>query len=287
MNEQELQAEIEEAKRHFLGWAGLNRLYLEGCFEDVRTFDRLLNEAAKAFPSAKEKEQLINGISAYLGILVQERFRGVWQEHFLFGVSLGELYGIPGMVFSPRHLVEKKWLMGSGLSLERILGSIPQRISAARREREVFQMGTRTIRELLLELGKEEKPLALILSLKATEFSLHWEKRFQKRLVRSLVGVRELDVFLRSQYFFFSCEDELLFGMGVFLGEVARGLYGGKWEIKQTNSTAELVLEFQELELYPVGKILKALSIQPEGDSLEDYLRVIPSAREELRNRLN
>ncbi len=255
---------------------------MTGGFSDVAVVEHYLG-----YLNADEDNTVpLNNAAAFLGELVRSRFGGEWQTHRLFGLSLVNLGGVEGFVFSPLHLVEKKAELGEGVSMERVLGIIPQRIDAAKVDRTRFGYSNATLEQVLENLLKEYTTINVRAALLSEELLRQWPERFGRPLVRSLVGIRELDTFLKSQHFLFSFDDELLARLGVFVGEVIRGLYGGEWTYAGTGDTAAISLEFPELALHPVGKVYKLLSIQKRGESLEEYLRLIPSARQAMKDRL-
>lgn len=287
MQQEELETEIARAAQQFAFWAKELDCSLNETFADIREIEGLLEGLPQRFNEQALREQTINGVASYLGVLVQKHFGGRWREHEVLGISLCTLKGIDGLCFSPRHLVEKKWALRKNLSIERILASIPKHVAGVEQDRQNYPFNSAGLESFLQKLQEEKTPLAVRCSLIAQELSTHWGERFGKPLPRSLVGVRELDLFLKGQFFVFSCDHHFLFRMGVFLGEVARGLYGGEWGIEKEEAVTALKLRYQELALSPVGKIYKTLSKQTEGETLEEYLLLVPSAREELRKRLN
>ncbi|MGF1572023.1 MAG: hypothetical protein ACFCU1_03035 [Sumerlaeia bacterium] len=287
MLQEQLELEISKTAEEFNRWAAKHAVIFDGSFQDVVKIDGLLLELSGQITDQEQRTRTLNAAASYLGILVQGHFQGEWCEHEIFGICLNQLKGIEGLVFSPKHLVEKKSALREELSLERILGSLPRRIEAVESDRSRFPYESTSAEELLTRYSDSSTPLAVRFSLIAQEFTAHWEQRFRKPLTRSLVGAKELDIFLKSQYFVFSCDHLLLQHMGIFIGEIARGLYGGQWTLESTSGVSDLKLVYPELALSPLGKIYKTLSKQAEDESLEEYLRLIPSAREELRKRLN
>ncbi|MDX1972589.1 MAG: hypothetical protein SFY68_08675 [Candidatus Sumerlaeia bacterium] len=270
------------ARDSFVNHITAQGLNVTGGFSDVGLVEHFL----ASLNTDEDNTVSLNNAAAFLGELVRNRFGGEWHTHRLFGLSLVNIGAVEGFVFSPLHLVEKKSELGAGLSLERVLGMIPQRIDAAKADRIRFGFSSASLEQVLERLLSGNAAINVRAALLCEELLRQWPERFGRPLVRSLVGIRELDTFLKSQHFLFSFDEELLARLGIFVGEVIRGLYGGEWTYSGTGDTEALSLEFPELALHPIGKVYKLLSIQKNGESLEEYLRLIPSARQAMRDRL-
>jgi hypothetical protein len=102
----------------------------------------------------------------------------------------------------------------------------------------------------------------------------------------TLMGLRSAERWLRGHFLVRTAPLDDFHRLGFLLGEVMRGLYGGRWDFadaRRTGDWAHAALVFPELPFLPVGRILKLLVEQPEGNGLDDYVRLVPAARSEMR----
>src|SRR5690606_24158744 len=197
--------------------------------------------------------------------------------------------GMPGLRLVPLAMAEKTWELRENLSLAQFIENLPARLDQERRWL-TYQVGNRpSSEEIARDLAETSAGRELA---KAQEYVRNfgdwWKTRFGFPLPLTLQGVRELERFIRSQFFLFSLHEETLAQFGFFIGEVGRGLFEGEWnfdELREGGHPSRVALAWPELSYYPIGRIYKMFTERQESDALDEYLRLIPSARHELRTR--
>lgn len=267
------------------GAARFERQLADADQPDIDAFLRHERAAAER-PADGPPRQIASDAACLVGERVRAEHGGEWREHHLLGVALVGVGGIPGAAFAPLRLVEKRWEIGDGLSVARFVESIPARLEA---ERAFKASDDRrwTLRDALGKMsgakaGTEQQTATWF----AQRFRQRWFARHKAALPLSLQGVREAEAYLRSQFFLLFLDDFELATMGFFLGEVTRGLFQGEWtfdEALRREDATRAALAWPELPYYPVGKVFKMLTEQPEDGAFDEYVRLVPSARSELR----
>lgn len=234
--------------------------------------------------SVELNEAAAGDAAAFVGEAARSGHGGRWAEHEIYGLVLLELGGLADGKLIAAGLVEKKWAIKEKLSLATFLGTLGKRIEAEKTKQGSDVHAGELITDLLRDKSGDAANVAV--QQLAQEFRLYWKQRYRVDLPFSLTGVRELDGFLRSHYFANFLPDRMVYGAGFYVGEVTRGLFEGKWVfdgIGQDAGIEKAALHFPELDYYPVGRILKMMTECPEGEALDEYIRLVPSARKELR----
>jgi hypothetical protein len=245
-------------------------------------------ERKKAAPPGTPPEGLLSPAAAWLGEAVRGRHGGHWREHPVFGLVLEQPGNFRNFIFLPLQTVLKKWELRGDLSIARFLENLEQRFQAEERLVAYHNHTGRTAKEYvrLLSGAADRGEAVLVAKTEAQQFQRFWKERFGADLALSLTGVREAERFLRSQFFLITLRYETFVQMGFFVGEAARGLFEGQWDFREAaaeNDPARAALAWPELSYYPVGRVLRLLTEQPETETLDEYIRLIPSARNELR----
>lgn len=222
---------------------------------------------------AAESDAFLQDAAACLAVAWQQNYGGDWEDSPLLGVCLANPAGIPHGRLRPMALIEKKASAPKQFALADFCAKLPERL-----ERE---------KELSLPAVKEfhpdtEDPAAEAVR-QSESFREFWRERFRSELPLSLLGVREADRFLRTHYFAFFLNEDVLRTAGFFLGEVGRGLFQGEWRFEGSDPVYA-ALVYPELPYRPVGRIFKSIAEFPDDAPLDEYLRMIPSARRELRD---
>ncbi|MBX3729671.1 MAG: hypothetical protein KF858_10845 [Candidatus Sumerlaeia bacterium] len=275
-----LEDEIAAGAGRFGAWVGRGRA--NACpvaADSLPAAERAVEALLAARPGEPLPEEAASDAAAFLGEVVRVTHGGHWGDDPLFGLALLDVGGLPGARLLPLALVEKKRQLGTRLSWTRFFETLPARLDGER-TRPMADPGP-----MLPRLLAAESPVGAV-QREAAAFGRAWQDRFGSPLVLSLQGVRELERFLRSQFFLCGLPPDAFVQAGLFVGEVGRGLFGGEWdfaEARETGEPARIALRWPELPYYPVGRVLRLLTDQPEGEALDEYLRLIPAARKELR----
>ncbi len=228
--------------------------------------------ALDAFDRAAFHESLLADLAAFLGEAVREEHGGDWRDAPLHGPVVQGLGDIPQAVYHPLALAEKKAADRSRFSLAGFHATLPRRLEAEATKPQPTPASSAT-----------GGPPAAVARDASEQLRAFWNQRFRVTLPLSLTGVRELDGFLRSHYFISLLPESFLFNAGCLVGEVARGLFGGEWAWNEHPRPDRIALRWPELDYYPVGRIYKMMTARPEGEPLDEYIRLVPSARAELR----
>ena len=181
------------------------------------------------------------------------------------------------------HLFHFYFLSNQQISLSRILASVPKRITQYKQIREKKLVAwNQDDSNAVIELWKEKK--ALTPSILIKDLQSDFQKAFDRELAFSLEGVKELERYLRSHFFFCDCTEMFLYRAGFFVGEIARQLFQGHWRFDPDAEleTSRFVLQYPELSYYPIGRVFKFMATQPLDEHLDEYIRLIPSARKEM-----
>jgi hypothetical protein len=166
-------------------------------------------------------------------------------------------------------VVEEKWARPEAFSLAQFLDSLEKRIEAEQK------LPTSDPIPLRIHPGTPQE--------QSEAFRTYWRARHGQTIPVSLLGIRELDRFLRTHYLASFLDDSRLVEAGFYLGEVARGLYPAPWVLEGFTDVNRVALRYPELDYYPIGRIWKMMTERPRGEPLDEYVRLIPSARKELR----
>jgi len=264
-----LDGELQDAAARCVAWAGASQAEVVGArLARLRQPGGLPDSA----------ESLVSDAAAWVGEHVRCAYGGQWIESPQWGLVLEGIGGVKSLRLIPLAVVEKQLELGARFSLEGFLAGVGKRI-AAERDAPDFAPVRLPAWESIRE---SSEPAAVALAL-AEEMRAEWKSRLRNDLPFTLVGVRELDGWLRSHYFVNRLEESTLVGAGFFVGEVARGLFGGEWSFRGASAFHEAALRFPELDYFPIGRIYKQMDQRPEGEKLDEYIRLVPSARKELR----
>ncbi len=239
--------------------------------EGLPPLDLLIDE----WPDSSPPEGILECGAIWLGDCVRERYGGTWQDDPIFGVVVGDFAQVPGLRFRPHDAMQKKWELRSGFSL----ATFESRLSHRTMAEDGHAVPDLPSPQAIAEMCAADPAGAAARCARA--LSLDWKGRFGAELPLSLRGVRELDRWLRTHYLVCGVTEAEMLCAGLFVGEVARGLFGGEWS--PDPDPVRTALRFPELDYKPVGRIFKMMTELPEREPLEDYVRVIPSARRELR----
>jgi len=274
------QQELKLAAEDFRFWTEQEKISLHLEFKDVVEIENHINSLRNW---GEFSDRWISNASAYLGELVIEKFDGEWIDDHLFGYVVENIGDSNNLSFSPSHLIQFFLTSKGKVSLSRILGSLPERIKQSKKiEEKILASWGALDHFFFARLWNEKK--ALTPSILCKQLQDDFEKAFDRKLVLSLEGVKELERYLRSQFFFCELTEDFLYRAGFFVGEVARQLFQGTWKFDQDTEleTSRFVLQYPEISYYPVGRVFKFLVTQPMDEHLDEYIRLIPSARKEM-----
>lgn len=279
-----LDAELREGAARFAAWAeDVTKQPCPVAWEGLATGEQALEILRREAPDGLS-EQAASDAAAFFGEAARAQLGGTWREDALLGVVLAAVGNVEAARLVPMALVEKKWELAASLSLARFFASIDERLVRERAFRVRWQPPGPSAAQLIAQTPQGRE---LVTARELTErFNAWWKARFGMPPALSLQGVRELERFLRSQFFLVMLEEDRLAEAGVFLGEVGRGLFQGEWDFAEArgpDGTARVALLWPELPYYPVGRVLRLVTERPEGEALDEYLRLIPSARAEMR----
>ena len=273
---------IHEASARFAGWVEIStRSSVDSTRHSLIAADDALERAAK--DQEELPEALAADAASFVGEVARHEWSGQWREDDRFGLVLRGLGQVPGAKLMPLALVEKRWNSPGRFSLAGFFHALPGRLEAEKKFAEVESASLDSLMDRVRERsGKEANEAANRI---AAEFRGHWKQLHGVDIPLSLTGVRELDGFLRSHYYINCVTDGTLASAGFFIGEVGRGLFQGEWNFEGLEQIERAALRYPELDYYPVGRIFKMMTERPEGETLDEYIRLIPSARKELRPR--
>lgn len=244
-----------------------------------------IDHALETYPRPEDGElptALLSDAASAYGEILREKFGGEWIEDDLTGVVLSGSGGIPRCRLLPLSAIERKAAAPDTFSLEKLTDSLAGRLEA---EKKSPPWPGGTAKEVFAPLaGKSGNEAQGAAQSMAQEFRDHWAKRHGAPLPLSLMGVRQLDQMIRTHYFACFLTGGDLLHAGVYLGEVGRGLFEGEWDFTNIQDPHLAPLRYPELDYYPIGRLFKMLTTHPEGEPLDEYLRLIPSARKELRD---
>ncbi len=249
----------------------------------------VLEKTDEAFALMKEEkgedatldEAFAADAASFLGEEFRRRHGGDWEDSDLYGPHIARIAGIPEGRFHPMAIVERKWATCRSFTLAAFYGSLPPRLDA---EKKIADKPAGSLEEHTARLrGRTGSEAAQAAAALAGEFRDFWRGRYGMSPPLSLTGVREVDGFLRSHYYVSFLSPERLVQAGFFVGEIGRGLFDGQWHFGDMGTIDRAALRFPELDYFPVGRLFKMMTERPAGEPLDEYLRLIPSARKELR----
>lgn len=236
----------------------------------LEALDRIVAQRKPMLPAKTIPLPLLSAAASWLGETVRSRHGGTWKR---LGEPFEEVLSFEtGVFLRPLEVVLKAWELAPEFRVAEFVAALPKRLEAE----ETFPAWA----PLVIPSPSPDAPRT-----GAEEFRRAWNDRFKRPLPLSLNGVRELDRMLRSNFLLCSMNDDALVGAGLFVGEVARGLFGGEWRFDEVPPWHRVALEWPELRLRPIGRIFKMFTELPEGEPLDEFVRVVPAARKELRSR--
>lgn len=228
-------------------------------------------------PGSPPPEAMIQDAAAWLGEGARASVGGSWREDPVLGPVVANLGGAARLRLRPEDAIRKKCALRGGFSLAAFGERLPARIEA---ERQIPDHNLPALEEIASLCHADPGDAA---DRCARALSEDWKRRFGAELRANLRSVRELDRWLRTHYLVCRASEAEWICAGLLVGEVARGLFGGTWVPGADPIRA--TLRFPELDYQPVGRIYKMMTELPEGEPLEDYVRILPSARRELGSR--
>ncbi len=229
-------------------------------------------------------DTFLSGLAAWTGERLRTKHGGSWSEDSAHGLVLSGVLGVAHVRAFPLAIAIHKTAKSDTFSIQTFMNNVDEGL---RREK-AFTEYHSSAPSALDGHGFENTPTTA--RELAESFRSFWLMRFGRPLPPSLHGVRQMDSFLRSQYLFATVRDETIAQSGFFLGEVARSLFQGEWDFtkaRETGAAKDAALCWPEIDLYPIGRIYKMLTERPDADPLDEYIRLIPSARSELRKTAN
>lgn len=280
--------ELEKAAHRFADWvsdrAGRTIYIGFNALQDVdRELDRLRDDTT---PSTALQESLAVDAASFVGVAARRELGGSWEEDPVFGLIL-RFPGGRGLVkLRALDLVQKKWELGGALSLKKFFEKLPDRLVAECALPAWNKSPDISSLDFAKRVaGKSPREAAELAADFTNQFRDAWMARFGRELPLSLSGVRELDKFLRTHYLVTAVSEEQLIGAGFFLGEVTRGLFDGEWDFREAEDATRAALVWPEIKYYPVGRIYKMITALPEGEPLDEYVRLVPAARKEMKDK--
>lgn len=230
---------------------------------------------------ATPDEETLAMAAAALGEDARRAHGGAWREDPFLGLVLADLGGVANVRLRALDAVRKKAQLGAAFRMEGFAAKLPERIAAERALAEYH--ATPTDMGALLDAMRRSD--ADPLREGAGAWRAFWKARFGQEIPFNLRMAKEMDAFLRTHYLVFALHEATLAHAGLYIGEVARGLFGGEWQPLGAGEEAHrLALAWPELRYYPIGRVCRMLTECPEGEGLDEYVRLIPAARKELRD---
>lgn len=279
--------EIARAAQRFAQWASRAAGQpIAPRIEDIAAAEERFAHAARQPGASGTPEAMLSDFAAYLGECGRAAHGGAWREDPLLGLVLVEVAGLPVVRLVPLAMAQKKAELGTELSLARFFETLPERLKRERPHAAPPEPPEDLAAQLAGGKWGTEQAAADAM---ARQFLAFWKTRHGLPLPMTLQGVREAERFLRAQFFLCTLPERTIAAMGFFVGEVGRGLFDGRWdfaELRAGGDVSRAALAWPELAYYPVGKVFKLLIEQPEGESLDEYLRLIPSARKTMREEI-
>jgi hypothetical protein len=270
-----LDVEIRAAAHRCVARLRDNQLDPTQVIASVESFiERAIAEGTSAPPP-----ELLSDLAALLGEHVRPTAGGVWAEDPLYGLSLVGVGSIPHAVLGPYQIVRKKWQLGPRLSLQSLFANLPRHLLQVPREERTPLPPPET-------LSVEDDAEVSFAKEQALQARTRIAAQIGNDVPLTLVGLRSAERWLRSHFLVRTAPLDDFHRLGFLLGEVMRGLYGGRWDFadaRRTGDWAHAALVFPELPFLPLGRILKMLLEQPEGNGLDEYVRLVPAARTDMR----
>ncbi len=157
--------------------------------------DRAFAERLPANASEGATLSFLSDAASYLGERLRQSWAGGrWEEDERWGLHLKGIAGIDHARYFPLALAEKKRALGERLSVAGFLATLDRRLAAEKEK----------VREAVM-VPEDWRGLQGVAAgewarIRSEEFRLFWRRRFGASLPVNLVGVREVDGFLRSHY---------------------------------------------------------------------------------------
>lgn len=272
-----LAGEIAQGAERFRTWVKTSHPELSP--DSVAAIDQSIAQYPAGTGEALPEAFASDAASA-LGEILRDRFGGEWKNDALHGPVISSPSGLDHGRLIPLAAIERKALHPDGFSLEKLVDSLRERLVA---EEKITPWPGGGAGGAFAPLeGLTGSPAHEAAHTMAQDFRKEWEARLGAPVALSLMGVRQVDRFLRSHYIACFLEEGDFVRAGIFLGEVGRGLFGGNWDFSHGDAPDLAPLRYPELDYYPIGRIFKMMVEKPEGEPLDEYLRLIPSARREL-----
>jgi hypothetical protein len=223
-------------------------------------------------------EAMAGDLAAWVGEQARARHGGEWAEEGDFGLVLRGCGDVAAARLHVAAVAERKLERGPAFSLAAFLDTLGPRLEAERTRENTPGPDPAALMAMLHTGDPNDAARAI-----AEQFRAYWRRRHPVALPLTLTGVRELDGFLRSHYLLSTLDAGRLAEAGFFLGEVTRGLFGGVWVADGAAEPADVALRWPELDYFPVGRVFRMMLARPAGEPLDEYVRLVPSARAELR----
>ncbi len=233
-------------------------------------------ESRRGNDASTPPADLASDMAAYLGEHARSLFGGQWGNDPLFGLCLLAPGGVRHAALGPYQIVRKKWQLGHGLSLATLFENIPTRLESHSHRPTIALPAPADVREDANDFAKSTASRALAVM----------GRDLGAEIPQTLVGLRTAERWLRGHFLLRAAHVDEFHALGFLLGEVMRGLYGGEWNFDKAHRSgdwADAALTYPELPFMPVGRILKLLIEQPEGNGLDEYARLVPAARNDMR----
>jgi len=243
--------------------------------EPVQAVEQFI-ESKRGSEGSSPGAELASDLAAFLGEHARFLVGGKWDEDPLFGLSVVQPGGLAHGVLGPYQIVRKKWQLGDGLSLRNFFKNLQGHL-----EVNAHRTSTPLANAENAEVADEEFAAATAEQARAT-----LSRDLGTEVPATLVGLRSAERWLREHFLVRTAPIDDFDRVGFLVGEVMRGLYGGEWSLgkaRQSGHWADAALVYPELPFFPVGRVLKLLAEQPEGNGLDDYARLVPAARRDLR----
>ncbi len=275
--EMQHQAHPEAMAKNFLAWSR-KKILSDKSKLSWADIDAVISQEAENYRSEQAPLPLVENTAAFIGERFIKKFGGEWAEDETYGMIISSFQG-KDSGFDPFALSERAWEIGERNFLGSFFSAVPKRLSHEKKIRPEWTEAQKKFREILN--GKELDNGSIVRIIEV--FRDNWEACFGRELPLSLIGLKELDKYLQSHYILNFLSIEELIAAGLYTGEIGRQLFGGEWIIPESKRSDRIALRYPELDYFPVGRIFKMMTEKPEKEPLDEYIRLIPSARKELR----
>lgn len=262
---------MEEAAARFAKTFGTGSVDAPGALAGA---DKVLDEGL-------DDEALLSDAAAFLGeALRRSHPPAQWEEDGLYGPVVTGFEGIQEGRLLPLPLAQRKVAGGAAFSLPEFAASLSRRLAAEREAPRDSPPTAQAIADRLRGLHGADAQVGA--RREAESFREFWKFRQRADLPLTLLGVREVERWLRTHQVANFLSEGRMAQAGFFVGEVGRGLFGGEWDFAVLTTVDRAALRFPELDYLPVGRIYRLMVEGAAPQPLDEYLRLIPSARREL-----